>query len=402
MVQGNAILVVDLGNSSTKGMVLYGKDSQTGKYRERQFDVSNVFAPISSTYEVSSDYNDMTSTILNVNTELNGRAITGHFCNGELQRKEKPLATIKPTATEKKYNLDSSVLSFRLAFLYAYKAIMNMTRTSDYKQLDIHWTVVCLLPPGDMDTGKDAMKNLILDVKDIDIVYPEVKLPVNIDNVVILPEGFCAYAGVVYDKGHMFRQDYKYLTDETVLVFDIGAGTTDCLIISNNKLVQRSKYTVAQGGNNVYQIVRMKLRMDNLIINEDAIREGVIKGFVKDGAEKVSIVNYINEAKDEIAQKIISEFQDFLEYTDIKAKSVGYVLVCGGGSMQESEVEDIEPLSAKLISYFKTLSPNSALVDIPKHTVLKELPDGDVKKVEEQISPRDLNLIGASIMAEIV
>jgi len=70
--------------------------------------------------------------------------------------------------------------------------------------------------------------------------------------------------------------------------------------------------------------------------------------------------------------------------------------------MQESEVEDIEPLSAKLISYFKTLSPNSALVDIPKHTVLKELPDGDVKKVEEQISPRDLNLIGASIMAEIV
>lgn len=402
MVQGNAILVVDLGNSSTKGMVLYGKDSQTGKYRERQFDIPNVFAPISPTYEVSSDYNDMTSTILNVNTTLNGRTITGHFCNGELQRKEKPLATIKPTATEKKYNLDSTVLSFRLAFLFGYKAIMNMTRTSDYKQLDIHWTVISLLPPGDLDTGKDEMKKIIKDVTDIDIVYPEVKLPVNIDNVVILPEGFCAYAGVVYDKGHMFRESHKFLTEETVLVFDIGAGTTDCLIIDRNKLVQNSKYTVTQGGNNVYQIVRMKLRMIGLNLNEDAVREGVIKGFVKDGVETVSIVDYINEAKAEIAQKIISEFQDFLEYTDIKARSVGYVLVCGGGSMSDSDVPEIEPLSAKLISHFKTLSPNSALVEIPKHKVVKELADGDVEKVEEQISPRDLNLIGASIMAEIV
>ena len=101
MVQGNANLIIDLGNSSTKCIVQFGKDSQTGKYRERRFDIPNIFAPISSDYEVSPDYDDATSTILCVDSELDGRVIKGCFCNGELQEKEKPISTIKPSATSK-------------------------------------------------------------------------------------------------------------------------------------------------------------------------------------------------------------------------------------------------------------------------------------------------------------
>lgn len=41
MIQGHATLIVDLGNSSTKATVLFGKDSQTGKYRARSFEVPN-------------------------------------------------------------------------------------------------------------------------------------------------------------------------------------------------------------------------------------------------------------------------------------------------------------------------------------------------------------------------
>ena len=47
MIQGKAILVVDFGNSSTKGMVLFGKVGATGRYRKAQFEVPNAFAPIS-------------------------------------------------------------------------------------------------------------------------------------------------------------------------------------------------------------------------------------------------------------------------------------------------------------------------------------------------------------------
>lgn len=402
MVQGNAVLIVDLGNSSTKGMVLFGKDSQTGKFRERRFDIPNVFAPIARDYVVPEpDYNDSTSTILSVDTELNGRRITGCFCNGELQEKEKPLSVIKPTAADKKYNLDSTVLSLRLAFLFAYKAIMNMHRISDYTQLmDLTWTVVTLLPPGDMDTGKDAMRSIVESITEVTAVYPQVEFPVKITKTVVFPEGFCAYVGVVYDKGRVWRSGYKYLSEETVMIFDIGAGTTDCMLIKNNKLVQNSKYTVTQGGNNVFQLVRRQLRMKGMDLEDADVKRGIISGKVKDGARELSIVDLVNAAKSDVAQKIISEFQDFLDATDTKMRSVGYVLVCGGGSMKDSEAEDIFPLSEKIIEKVQILSPNSQLVELPTVIVTESLEDGDTKRVERQISPRDLNLIGASILGE--
>lgn len=403
MIQGNATLVIDLGNSSTKCKVMFGKDASTGRFYERKFELSNVFAPIDPGYEVAeSDYPADSSTILRVDADINGRSIQGDFCNGELQQHEKPLSTIKPSASDKKYNLDSTVLSLRMAFLYGCKGIMEMSRISDFSKLDITWTVVCLLPPGDVDEGKIHMTKLVNSVTRLQAVYPEVDIPIKVAKTVILPEGFCAYAGVVYDVGRQYRPDYKFLTEETVLVIDIGAGTSDMVIIKANKMVQNSKYTISQGGNNVHQLVRRKLRMQGLDIDDEAIRRGIVKGEVKDGSKPKSIVNIVNAAKAEVAQKIVSEIQDFLEVTDTKARSVGYVLVCGGGSMQDSEATDIAAMSTKVVESFKTLSPNSELVEIPDRVVTKEAPDGDVERVVEKISPRDLNLIGASIMAELL
>ena len=404
MIQGNATLVVDLGNSSTKGMVLFGKDSQTGKFRERRFDLSNQFAMVSADYVVPSDYSDTTSTVLTIDGEVNGKPVKGTYCNGELQQKEKPTGILRPTATRKKYELDTTALSFELAFLYGCKAIMNMARVSDYSQLDITWKVVTLLPPGDVDEGKDKIESIIRSIKKIETSYPVCSLDINIDKVVVLPEGYCAYIGVVYDKGHIYRPDYKFLNEETVIIFDVGAGTTDCMLVKNGKLVQTSKHTVNKGGNNVLQIVKRSLELQGLELEESDIQKGIIKGYVKDGSKQVPIADIVNKAKSEVASIIIEDFTGYLERTDMKVRSIGYVLVCGGGSMNDSDCPDIKPLSEDLVNNFKELSPNASLVDIPRHIVSKpdEEEEGTYKKVEEQISPRDLNLIGASILAELI
>lgn len=380
MLTGTANLIVDLGNSSTKCKVQYGKDQNTGRFYQRRFDISNVFAPISSDYEVSDEYNTETSTIIYVDTKINGVQLRGNFCNGELQEKEKPLTTIKPSATSRKYELDSTILSFNMAFLKASEAILAMNHTTDFSQLDITWNVITLLPPGNLDEGKEAMTEIIKGIKEVNAVYPKVNIPIKINNVIVLPEGFCAYVGLVFLEGLKVRPEYKYLLEETVLVFDIGAGTTDCLLIKNNKIVQNSKYTVNQGGNNVYQYVRRKLKSKGIDIEDNAIRQGVISGVIKDGSKELNITDLINEAKEEIATKIVSEFQDFIELTDIKLRSIGYLLSCGGGSMSD---KDTLALSDKLIAKTKFLAPNIEAIKIPA-----------------DISPRDLNLIGASITAE--
>lgn len=402
MVQGNAILVVDLGNSSTKGKVLFGKDSQTGKYRERKFELSNIFATIPEDYEVSADYSDLTSTILNVDASLDDITIKGHFCNGELQQNERSVATIRPTAKLKKYESESTVLSYRLAFLFACKAIMNMSRVSEFSQLDITWTVVTLLPPGDISAGSDKIKAIIEDIKEVNSVYPKADIPIKITKTVVLPEGYCAYVGTVYDVGHVFRPDYKFLTEEVILVLDIGAGTTDCVLIKNNKLVQNSKNSISLGGNNVFQLVKKKILVSGIDVDDETVREGVIKGFIKDGAKKVSIIDEVNQAKEEVARQIVSGIIGYFEGSDINVRNIGYILVCGGGSMVDSECEEIPPISKQILNNIKQMAKNCELVDIPTHIVQKEQPDGDVEKVEEQISPRDLNLIGASIMAELL
>ena len=402
MVQGNAILVVDLGNSSTKGKVLFGKDSQTGKYRERKFELPNIFATIPEDYEVSSDYSDLTSTILSVDTSLNDITIKGHFCNGELQQNERSVATIRPTAKLKKYESESTVLSYRLAFLFACKAIMNMSRVSDFSQLDITWTVVTLLPPGDIDAGSDKIKAIVEDIKEVNSVYPKAVIPIKITKTIVLPEGYCAYIGTVYDVGHVYRPDYKFLTEEVILILDIGAGTTDCVLIKNNKLVQNSKNSISLGGNNVFQLVKKKILVSGIDVDDETVREGVIKGFIKDGAKKVSIIDEVNQAKAEVARQIVSGIIGYFEGSDINVRNIGYILVCGGGSMVDSECEEIPPISKQILDNIKQMAKNCELVEIPTHVVQKEQQDGDIKKVEEQISPRDLNLIGASIMAELL
>lgn len=404
MIQGNATLVVDLGNSSTKGMVLFGKDSQTGKFRERRFDLSNQFAVVNPNYEVPSDYSDATSTVLTIDAEVNGKPVKGTFCNGEVQQKEKPTGILRPTATRKKYELDTTALSFELSFLYGCKAIMNMARVNDFSQLDITWKVVTLLPPGDVDEGKDKIEAIIRSIKKIEASYPVCETNINIDKVAVLPEGYCAYIAVVYDKGRVYRPDYKFLNEETVIIFDVGAGTTDCMLIKNGKLVQTSKHTVNKGGNNVFQIVKRELELQGLDLEDSDIQSGIIKGFVKDGSKQIPIADIVNKAKSDVASIIIEDFTGYLERTDIKVRSIGYLLVCGGGSMNDSDCPDIKPLSDGLVDNFKELSPNVSLIDIPSHIVCK--PDDEeedtYKKVEEKISPRDLNLIGASILAEMI
>ena len=69
MVQGCATLIIDLGNSSSKCRVLFGKDPKTKLYKFKQFELPNVFALIAKDYKISSDYNTQTSLVLNVDRE---------------------------------------------------------------------------------------------------------------------------------------------------------------------------------------------------------------------------------------------------------------------------------------------------------------------------------------------
>ena len=77
MTQGNATVILDLGNSETRGIVLNGKSQQTGRFMERSFTISNRFSDVGEDYIPSSDYSDETSTIMRINAVVGGAPFVG-------------------------------------------------------------------------------------------------------------------------------------------------------------------------------------------------------------------------------------------------------------------------------------------------------------------------------------
>lgn len=402
MITGNAKLIIDLGNSSTKGMVIYGKNAN-GKPKSKKFTVPNVFGQVvDPNYSVSNDYSPMSSTIIRVDTELNGTRIVGDYAVGELQEKEFYQATIRPSAKRKKYDNDTTPLSYRMAFYEGARALLDINGVHDLTQVDVDWEVVTLLPPADIDRGADKIKAIITDIKEVTCKYPDVKLDVKVKSVNVLPEGFCAYAGVLYDTGLVFRKDYKFLKDETVLVLDVGAGTTDMLVIKDNKLVQNSRFTVDAGGNNIESKVKLALMQEGYQLDAKAISDGIITGKIKAGSKYIDIIDKVNNAKEVVAGKIIDSVVTYIEGADMMMSSIGYLIICGGGSIDDATDSGIHSLSSLIMNKFKDYVPNAELVTLPEQDTLVTEDDGDVKPVKQTISPRDLNLIGASILAESI
>ena len=111
-------------------------------------------------------------------------------------------------------------------------------------------------------------------------------------------------------------------------------------------------------------------------------------------------MDIVNKAKREVAEEIIHDFQTYLDEVEIKTDSIGYVLACGGGAMSDSETNDIKPMSDFIVENFKIYSKGCELIPLPTHVISVANEDGGSSKKEVVISPRELNLVGASILAE--
>ena len=204
----------------------------------------------------------------------------------------------------------------------------------------------------------------------------------------------------VFDIGKKVRQDYKYLTQETVLVADIGAGTTDFILIKNNKLIQDSKYSAEVGGNNVAVSVTSELRKQGINIKRSTVDATISEGFVKNGTDKIDIKELLDTTKRKISNDLNRNVVDYFETVQIDTAEIGYIIICGGGSIDDKC--GIKSLGEYVATSFKQIVPNTELVEPPFHTAIKVDEHFNIKRVDERISPRDLNLLGACIMAEML
>ena len=405
MIQSKAKVTIDFGNSETRVRVSI-RQGGSEKPIKRIFSLSNRFAPVSEDYVPSGDYSSETSTIL-VMDEDDKRGIVGgsRFVNGELALKEFYDALSKPTAMDKKYTSPYTKYSLQLAMLYAHRALMSIVRATSLESLDVTWDVVVLLPPGDMKEGTPQIEELVRGMSELKFAYPSITLPFKVDRVGVFAEGFCSFVGAVFEDDFSIRKGYEDVYEDTTIVFDIGAGTSDILIVEDGSPIQKTLFTIELGGNQVTSRVRLlaKQRL-NSRVSETAIQDAMQTGFLKSGSTKVDISDIIRQEKEAFARNIVSEVTEFFEATQYSVSSIGKALVCGGGAI-DSDMPDVAErtgsMASGIIAFMKKLSPNIQLVPLPVIEMVTFNEDGTPEKVTGTASPRDLNLIGGSILADL-
>ena len=384
MVNGTAKLIIDFGNSSTRIQTKFG-NTQKGNPRVKTVEVSNSFARMSE--EEANRY-----IAEGVYTEEDSRIFVSSagdiYCNGDICTTEYEKTAERPSAVMSKYrniNLKWSVLA---AFCIGYKTIAEFTN-SDIDSIDVDWEVTALLPPDDIDEGAPVVAEMIKSITKAEFKMPEFTKDIKVNSVKVFPEGYAAFIAVLFEGVGKIREDYKYLTAKgvTTLIVDIGAGTTDFLLVRNGKVVQSSRFTRSTGGNNVHQTLRRILKRKGIALKDSAAREGSVTGYVYSGAEKISIIDEIAEAKMDVSRDLIDALVEFFESTMIEVQSINYILTVGGGAV-ESDVEGIEPISKYLYEYIKSISSRIGQVELPK-----------MEKGDKKMESRMANVIGAGILA---
>lgn len=396
MVEGKASLVIDLGNSETRVITIFGKTFE-GKPRQKISILPNKFGELSDAKLLNNpDYNESNSKVFAVGVE--GSDKKSYFCSGLMCDREKGTVAIRPSSSIKKYDSAISMYTIRLAFLEAYKHISEITKTS-IEFLDIEWNVSVLLPPSDLDLGADKMRQNILDLKNIEFLMPVFKRHLNIRQVKVFPEGFCAFIGEVFEYSAKIRSGYETVLKSSTLIIDIGAGTTDLCIIKDVKLVDGSRYSEETGGNQIFQKINMSLRRTlGKNLPEDSLRIASVKGEVQIGSRVISIINEVEIAKKDVATKLSSAIRNYIESSDYSIYDIENILICGGGA-EECKVEGMKSLGDYLKDDLKVWMNYSHFLDIPTE-VVRTVVDNVEKSETVRISPRLLNVRGAAVLSE--
>lgn len=393
MTSGVAKLIVDLGNSSTRVRVVYGKSAK-GVPRIRKTELSNRFhnlGPAEETGELrrlleNDSYTGENSSIFRMNGE--------YYCNGKVCASEYNGGSIRPSASGlRKYQDMACKLALVNAFRFGFEAVQDITGC-DLDMLDISWELVLQLPPEDLDgDGPKKLADMARSITSVDFILPKMSLMVNIGKVKIFSEGMCALVAVVLETPEKPRKEYEYLRDpdEITMVLDIGAGTSDMSLAQGIKIITSSRYTANIGGNNVTERVDDLLRRKGIRLSDKIISNGAVSGFVKIGGHMEDISKDVATARSEVSQNLVNEVNKFLERNSYSLQSINNLLICGGGAV-DSEIEGVQSLAEYIVKYIKQISKYINVIELPY--------TADEDGIKKKISPRDLNIIGATILAE--
>lgn len=349
----NAGILIDFGNSETRLTMLVNGKSKT-------MALSNRFVALAPGYGVPIEYNNEKTHVFCVDDVF--------YANGALADREFAGQLIRPSSMQLKSEQEVTKLSLHLAYIVALSELAKGSGLA-LSELEPVFNVSVLLPPMEHETQIEKMKELIKSVTMVSSYIPQdFKTEITLGDIKILPEGVAAFFGVYYQEmDNALVEVYENLQYSTgnVLILDIGAGTTDVVMIRDTELVLDSKDTFNLGGNTVEAQLRKLIRQKYGYTPND-VSKIVETGELLDGSIVRDVSDLVTASKDMYSKMLITHITSYLERMMISIREVKGILVCGGGSLPSIKDDKIvsPAMSDVLIRYFQELSPNISLMNV--------------------------------------
>lgn len=384
-------LVLDLGNSETR-VFLISKTSQAF------FTLSNKYT--AQTRELNLEaYQDTDSVLFEViDNGLPVRIATGKLSNEFTTR-------ISPSGLEQKHLSTTTLLGLHRALIEVVDYLSKQENISKDQVFEMFlFDLYLLMPPLEVNSAQEYFDNILLQGIPLNVKFPEsYQGLLQVNSIKVLNEGLMGYVGLSVDfatlKPRSLDNDIR---KSKLMLLDIGAGTTELIVVDNNTMVESSRTTLRIGCININsQAKRLFEGKFGFAIDDSDIEKAIInKGVAQIGRRQYDVVDFVNSARKEVAGGLVRQITSYLTSvsTLVPLSTIEDLLVFGGGVMGE-RVNGLIPFADFIVQSLTASAPGAELVNYQSY-VGTEI-DTSIQGQKLLLNERTLNIIGGSIIAKV-
>lgn len=364
-------VALDLGASSTRYVSNNGKVGILPN--------NMVFLPMEARVDLE-PYNDEIEGALDVTIECDKES--EHFpvrvLIGSMAERYSP-TNVRPSVLMNKYMQQINYVS----------AVVASAVSKIKNNLGDNLLLYMALPPIEVSIGKDKVKESLIGRYKVTFNKLNKTVEFNIVDVTCFEESFMAILSYFFDVNGKLREKAKKYSTGNILSLDIGASTTDLVVVSDMKYIERSGQTYKTGGNVAREFLRDDLRaLYGYDVPEELADMAMAEGRIQMGNRYEDISKYVEAAKQKFAAQVVEQMQSYFRKVNIPIQSIRAIIVSGGGSMRSEYVDESGNvvITSEPMSYYITKELNKVCPGV---------------EVESHIDARLANIYGLFIRANI-
>lgn len=201
-------------------------------------------------------------------------------------------------------------------------------------------------------------------------------------------ESQAAIISFLFNRNGTLTSEAQRFKEGCILSMDIGASTTDLVVIENLKYNERTGQTYKNGGNICITALKGLIEGNIGLYYDDPTIEEILKsGRRRSGNKFVDASDLVKKAKQAYARDIVNEIQNYFRTIAMPIQNMRAIVVSGGGSMPSGYTDE----SGEFVETVPAMS------EFITEKLLQVCPDIEVITMQ---NPRYANIEGIERLAQ--